>query len=86
VRRLARAVERKEPVLVYGDYDADGVTSTALWLTTLRKLGVRAEPYIPHREQEGYDLHPNAIEAAQRIGAQLVLTYGAVPMARACNG
>jgi single-stranded-DNA-specific exonuclease len=74
VRRLARAVERKEPVLVYGDYDADGLTSTALWLTTLRKLGVRAEPYIPHREQEGYDLHPNAIEAARRIGASVVLT------------
>jgi single-stranded-DNA-specific exonuclease len=74
VRRLARAVERKEPVLVYGDYDADGVTATALWLTTLRKLGVPAEPYIPHREQEGYDLHPNAIEAARRIGASVVLT------------
>jgi single-stranded-DNA-specific exonuclease len=74
VRRLARAVERKEPVLVYGDYDVDGVTATALWLTTLRKLGVPAEPYIPHREQEGYDLHPNAIAAAERIGAQLVLT------------
>jgi single-stranded-DNA-specific exonuclease len=74
VRRLARAVERKEPVLVYGDYDVDGVTATALWLTTLRKLGVRAEPYIPHREQEGYDLHPNAIEAARRIGASVVLT------------
>jgi single-stranded-DNA-specific exonuclease len=74
VRRLAQAVERKEPVLVYGDYDVDGVTATALWLTTLRKLGVPAEPYIPHREQEGYDLHPNAIAAAQRIGAQLVLT------------
>jgi single-stranded-DNA-specific exonuclease len=74
VRRLARAVEREEPVLVYGDYDVDGVTATALWVTTLRKLGVPAEPYIPHREQEGYDLHPNAIAAAQRIGAQLVLT------------
>jgi len=74
VRRLARAIERQEPVLVYGDYDVDGVTATALWLTTLRRLGVRAEPYLPHREQEGYDLHPNAIAAAQRIGAQLVLT------------
>ncbi len=74
VRRLALAVERKEPVLIYGDYDADGVTSTALWLTTLRKLGVPAQPYVPHREREGYDLHPNAIEAAQRIGARLVLT------------
>ncbi|MFN3690370.1 MAG: single-stranded-DNA-specific exonuclease RecJ, partial [Fimbriimonadales bacterium] len=74
VRRLALAVERKEPVLVYGDYDADGITATALWLTTLRKLGVPAQPYVPHREREGYDLHPNAIEAARRIGARLVLT------------
>lgn len=74
VRRLARAVERQEPVLVYGDYDVDGITATALWLTTLRRLGVPAEAYIPHREREGYDLHPNAIGAAQRIGAQLVLT------------
>jgi len=74
VRRLALAVERQEPVLVYGDYDADGVTATALWVTTLRRLGVPAEPYLPNREQEGYDLHPNAISAAKRIGARLVLT------------
>ncbi|GIV10377.1 MAG: single-stranded-DNA-specific exonuclease RecJ [Fimbriimonadales bacterium] len=74
VRRLALAVERKEPVLVYGDYDADGVTATALWLHTLRTLGVPAEPYVPHRMREGYDLHPNAIDAARAIGAQLVLT------------
>lgn len=74
VRRLALAIERKEPVLVYGDYDVDGITATALWLTVLRRLGVPAEAYIPHREKEGYDLHPNAIGAAQRIGAQLVLT------------
>ncbi|MDW8106706.1 MAG: single-stranded-DNA-specific exonuclease RecJ [Armatimonadota bacterium] len=74
VRRLALAVERKEPVLVYGDYDADGITATALWLTTLRKLGVPAQPYLPHREREGYDLHLNAIAAAQAIGARLILT------------
>jgi single-stranded-DNA-specific exonuclease len=74
VRRLALALERKEPVLVYGDYDADGVTATALWIKTLRRLGVPVEPYIPNREQEGYDLHPNAIGAAKRIGARLVLT------------
>jgi single-stranded-DNA-specific exonuclease len=74
VRRLALAIERKEPVLVYGDYDADGVTATALWITTLRRLGVPAKPYLPNREQEGYDLHPNAIDAAKQIGARLVLT------------
>ncbi|MFN4032562.1 MAG: single-stranded-DNA-specific exonuclease RecJ [Fimbriimonadales bacterium] len=74
VRRLARAVERKEPVLVYGDYDADGITSMTLWVTTLRTLGVPVEPYVPHRLREGYDLHPNAIPKAQAIGARLVLT------------
>ncbi|MCS6923640.1 MAG: DHH family phosphoesterase, partial [Fimbriimonadales bacterium] len=73
-RRLALAVERKEPVLIYGDYDADGLTATALWLTTLRTLGVPAEPYVPNRHREGYDLHTNAIDAARRIGASLVLT------------
>jgi len=74
VQRLRQAVQRKEPVLVYGDYDADGVTATALWLFTLRRLGVPAHPMLPHRRQEGYDLHPNAIEAARRVGATLVLT------------
>jgi len=74
VHRLVQAVRSKEPVLVYGDYDADGVTSTALWLFTLRRLGVPAEPMLPRRQHEGYDLHPNAIEAARAIGAQLVLT------------
>lgn len=74
VRRLALAIQRKEPVLVYGDYDTDGVTATTLWLNTLRKLGVPAEPMIPHRMREGYDLHPNAIPSAQAIGARLVLT------------
>ncbi len=74
VHRLRQAVRNKEPVLVYGDYDADGVTSTALWLFTLHRLGVPAHPMLPLREQEGYDLHPNAIEVARQIGAKLVLT------------
>ncbi len=74
VQRLVQAVRSKEPVLVYGDYDADGVTATALWLFTLRRLGVPAEPMLPRRQHEGYDLHTNAIEAARGIGAQLVLT------------
>ncbi|MFQ3610837.1 MAG: single-stranded-DNA-specific exonuclease RecJ, partial [Fimbriimonadales bacterium] len=75
VRRLACAVERKEPVLVYGDYDVDGVSSTALWITTLRRLGVPAEPFVPHREREGYDLNAeSALREARQIGAKLVLT------------
>jgi single-stranded-DNA-specific exonuclease len=74
VHRLVQAVQNREPVLVYGDYDADGVTATALWLFTLQRLGVPAQPMLPRRQHEGYDLHPNAIEAARAIGAQLVLT------------
>ncbi|GBC94170.1 Single-stranded-DNA-specific exonuclease RecJ [bacterium HR15] len=74
VQRLQQAVQRKEPVLVYGDYDADGVTATALWLFTLRRLGVPAHPMLPRRQHEGYDLHPNAIDAAHQVGATLVLT------------
>ncbi len=75
VRRLALAVERKEPILVYGDYDVDGVSSTALWVTTFRRLGVPAEPFVPHREREGYDLNAeSALREARRISAKLVLT------------
>ncbi len=74
IRRLVQAVQRKEPVLVYGDYDVDGVSATTLWLDTLRRLHVPAEPMIPHREREGYDLHPNAVQCAKQIGARLVLT------------
>jgi len=75
VRRLACAVENKEPILVYGDYDVDGVSSTALWVTTFRRLKVPAEPFVPHREREGYDLNAeSALRGARRIGAKLVLT------------
>ncbi|CUU03931.1 MAG: single-stranded-DNA-specific exonuclease RecJ [Fimbriimonadales bacterium] len=74
VARLARAIEQRERVLIYGDYDVDGVSSAALWHTTLSRLGVPVKVKLPHRDREGYDLHPVAIEEAQAFGAKLVLT------------
>ncbi len=74
VARLAQAIERREHVLIYGDYDVDGVASAALWHTTLSRLGVPVKVKLPHREREGYDLHPVALEEARRFGASLVLT------------
>src|SRR3954466_6530766 len=57
VARLQRALAEQEPICVYGDYDVDGVTSTALLVSVLRKLGGRVDFYVPQRLSEGYDLH-----------------------------
>ncbi len=62
VERLLLARERKERVVVFGDYDVDGVTSTALLLEVLRSLGWTAEYYLPHRMDEGYGLSQEAVE------------------------
>src|SRR6266404_6813162 len=62
VERLFRARERKEMVVIFGDYDVDGVTSTALLLEVLRGLGWRTECHLPHRMEEGYGLSEDAIE------------------------
>ncbi len=64
VERLRGAVERQERVLVYGDYDVDGVTSTALMVTVLQALGVTAIPFLPHRVDDGYGLGVEPLERA----------------------
>src|SRR5690349_13035132 len=56
VERLFQARARSEPVIIFGDYDVDGVTSTALLLEFLRALGWTVEYYLPHRLEEGYGL------------------------------
>ncbi len=56
ILRIKEAIEKKERIIVYGDYDADGVTATAVMWETLYKLGAKAKPYIPHREREGYGM------------------------------
>lgn len=74
VTRLRQAVRRGERVAVYGDFDADGVTSTALLVEVLRALGVDARPYIPHRVDEGYGLRVEALDELAAIGVQLLIT------------
>jgi single-stranded-DNA-specific exonuclease len=59
VSRLWRAIDRKEPVAVYGDYDVDGLTAAALVVSVLTRLGGRATPFIPSRVDEGYGLTPD---------------------------
>jgi single-stranded-DNA-specific exonuclease len=62
VGRLLQARERNEALVIFGDYDVDGVTSTALLLEVLRGLGWRAHYYLPHRMDEGYGLSQDAVE------------------------
>lgn len=74
VNRLARAVRDGELVMVHGDYDVDGICSTTLLLRTIRALGGRAVPFIPHRLQHGYDLTMAGVEAAMSAGAAVLVT------------
>ena len=62
VERLLLARERAEPLVIFGDYDVDGVTSTTLLLEVLRRLGWQAEAYLPNRMDEGYGLSRDGVE------------------------
>lgn len=73
-RRVLRAVAEGTPIVVYGDYDVDGVTATALLSRYLREAGARVRTYIPDRETEGYGLNPAAAEKIAAAGAGLVIT------------
>jgi len=74
VARLYRALLSGEKVAVYGDFDADGITATALLVQGLSLLSCKATPYIPHRLTEGYGLRTAALEALYRQGISLVIT------------
>ncbi|SET69120.1 single-stranded-DNA-specific exonuclease RecJ [Paenibacillus sp. NFR01] len=74
VPRIRKALEEEEHILVYGDYDADGVSSTTLMIYLLRHLGASFDTYIPHRSNEGYGLHNHALDFAKQQGVTLVIT------------
>jgi single-stranded-DNA-specific exonuclease len=74
VARIQYAFDQKEPISIYGDYDVDGVTATALLVQTLSALGGDARPYIPNRFDEGYGLNPDALDALKNDGVGLVIT------------
>ena len=74
VRRIERAIEAGEKVCVYGDYDADGVTSTAVMYLYLKSLWCDVSYYIPARESEGYGLNNTAIDRLHEQGVTLIIT------------
>lgn len=77
VDRIGRAIEDGEMIVVYGDFDADGVTATVLLIEALRGLGMsrrQAQPYIPDRVDEGYGLNEEALRSLKEKGAGLVIT------------
>jgi single-stranded-DNA-specific exonuclease len=74
VERIKQAISNGEQVAVYGDYDADGVTSTALMIQTLQELNANARAYIPDRFSEGYGLNINALNMLKSQGVSLVVT------------
>jgi len=74
VDRILCAVKKGEKILVYGDYDVDGITATALMVRVLRRLGGRVDYYIPHRLTDGYGLHDSALVQAGKAGYTLVVT------------
>lgn len=74
VERIQRAIESCERICVYGDFDADGVTSTALLYSYLSDIGADAMYYIPSRETEGYGMHREAIARLYERGVKLIIT------------
>jgi single-stranded-DNA-specific exonuclease len=74
VGRILAAKEDGDRVVVYGDYDADGITATALLFETLRGLDIQAQFYIPDRITEGYGLNDEALTQLRDCGAVLIIT------------
>ena len=72
--RIARARDAGEPVLVFGDFDADGITGLAILTIAFRRLGVEAIPYVPSRLDEGHGLSRAAVGAAVAAGARVIVT------------
>lgn len=74
VERIRRAIDNFEKIAVYGDYDADGVTSTAMLFTYLETVGADVMYYIPQREGEGYGMNRAAVETLHSQGVNLIIT------------
>ena len=74
VARIVRAIEAREVICVYGDFDADGVTATVLMTTALQRAGALVGAYIPNRVDEGYGLNVEALRSIAAKGAHLLVT------------
>ena len=74
VTRIKQAILENEAILIFGDYDADGVTSTTVMMKALQELGANVEFYIPNRFTEGYGPNEGAFRYAHEIGVRLIIT------------
>ncbi len=74
VDRILYAIANKEPILIFGDYDVDGITSSALMMTSLLPLGANVNFYLPHRVKDGYGLSTKIVERAARNGYKVIIT------------
>ncbi len=72
--RLVQAIARKEPITIYGDYDVDGTTATALLMEFFRQVGATVDYYIPHRIHEGYSLNEAAMRQLAARGTRVLIT------------
>lgn len=72
--RIEQAVRQGEKIIIYGDYDADGVTGSTLMMQTFTGIGANAEVYIPNRFEEGYGLNIPTLDRLKAEGADLILT------------
>ena len=74
IRIMVDAINNNEKIMVYGDYDADGVTSTAILYKAIKNCGGRVDYHIPHREKEGYGMSVSRIEAIAEEGFDLIIS------------
>src|SRR6266853_1700573 len=89
VDRVHAAIENKEPILIYGDYDVDGTTAIVILKTAIELCGGTAEFHVPHRIREGYGMRDEVIERAAADGVRLIISvdtgiraFGAAETAR----
>lgn len=74
VARIKQAIAQKERIMVFGDYDADGISGAAILIRTLRQMGAEASCRIPHREEDGYGLKMKFVDEFITLGVELVIT------------
>jgi len=74
IKRIIKAIKNKEKILIFGDYDVDGITSTSLILLALLPLGANINFCLPNREKDGYGLSSKFVEKAAKSGYKLIIT------------
>lgn len=74
VERIEQAIKNNEKILIYGDYDADGITSTIILIKFFKEIGVEVDKYIPNRLEEGYGINNKALEEIKNRGIDLIIT------------